>query len=78
MLIRHNLDVMHIEKNVCDNIIGTLLGIQGKTKDNLNSRLDLQVMGIRQELHPIYKDDQTYLLPAARYTMSSTEKTRML
>ena len=26
-LVRHNLDVMHIEKNVCDNIIWTLLGI---------------------------------------------------
>ena len=24
---RHNFDVMHIEKNVCDNIIGTLLDI---------------------------------------------------
>ena len=23
--VRHNLDVMHIEKNVCKNIIGTLL-----------------------------------------------------
>ncbi|XP_004510005.1 uncharacterized protein [Cicer arietinum] len=28
--LRHNLDVMHIEKNICDNIIGTLLEIEGK------------------------------------------------
>ena len=34
LLLRHNLDVMHIEKNVCDSIIGTLLNIEGKTKDN--------------------------------------------
>ena len=34
-LIRHNLDVMHIEKNVCDNVLFTLLDIKGKTKDNL-------------------------------------------
>lgn len=41
LLLRHNLDVMHIEKNVCDSILGTLLNIKGKTKDNLNSHLDL-------------------------------------
>ena len=39
--VRHNLDVMHIEKNVCESIIGTLLNIPGKTKHGLNSRLNL-------------------------------------
>ncbi|XP_077252318.1 uncharacterized protein LOC143891659 [Tasmannia lanceolata] len=28
LLLRHNLDVMHIEKNVCDSVIGTLLNIE--------------------------------------------------
>jgi hypothetical protein len=51
-LLRHNLDIMHIEKNVCENIYGTLLGIEGKSKDNLKARLDLQDMNIRKELHP--------------------------
>ena len=32
LMLRHNLDVMHIEKNVFDIIIGTLLNIEGKTK----------------------------------------------
>jgi len=40
-LLRHNLDVMHIEKNVMDNILGTILDIKGKAKDNLAARLDL-------------------------------------
>ncbi|XP_039119135.1 uncharacterized protein LOC120255365 [Dioscorea cayenensis subsp. rotundata] len=53
-LLRHNLDVMHIEKNVCENIVGTLLNIDGKSKDNLKCRLDLVDMGIRRELHPQY------------------------
>ncbi|XXG72498.1 hypothetical protein AAC387_Pa07g1577 [Persea americana] len=35
LLIRHNLDVMHIEKNICDSIVGTMLNIEGKTKDTL-------------------------------------------
>ncbi|XP_025628721.1 uncharacterized protein [Arachis hypogaea] len=37
-LLRHNLDVMHIEKNVCDNIIYTILNDSGKSKDNLKAR----------------------------------------
>jgi hypothetical protein len=36
---------MQIEKNVMDNILGTILDIKGKTKDNLAARLDLQEMG---------------------------------
>ena len=60
-MLRHNLDVMHIEKNVCDSIIGTLLNIEGKTKDNLNSCLDLQAMGIRSQLHPIDKGNKVVL-----------------
>lgn len=41
LILRHNLDIMHVEKNMCDSILGTLLNIKGKTKDNLNSHLDL-------------------------------------
>ncbi|KAG8485489.1 hypothetical protein CXB51_021293 [Gossypium anomalum] len=51
-LLRHNLDVMHIEKNVCDNVIGTLLNLSRGGKDNIKARKDLQDMGIRSYLHP--------------------------
>ena len=30
-----------IEKNVCQNIIDTLLDTDGKSKDNLNARFDI-------------------------------------
>ncbi|KAL0413094.1 UNVERIFIED_CONTAM: hypothetical protein Sradi_1511100 [Sesamum radiatum] len=36
-LIRHNLDVMHIEKNVFNNIFNIMIDIKGKTKDNLDA-----------------------------------------
>ena len=49
--LRHNIDVMHVERNVCDNIVGTLLNIEGKTKDTNKARLDLADMNIRKELH---------------------------
>jgi len=42
--VRHCIDVMHVEKNVCHSVIGTLLSIQGKTKDGLNTRQDLADM----------------------------------
>ncbi|KAL8155839.1 hypothetical protein AgCh_001037 [Apium graveolens] len=40
--VRHCLDFMHIEKNVCESIIRTLLNIPGKTKDGMKARLDLK------------------------------------
>ncbi|MBN8143094.1 hypothetical protein J0J23_22590, partial [Vibrio vulnificus] len=40
--IRHNLDVMHIEKNVFENVFHTVVDVPGKTKDNLKARLDIR------------------------------------
>jgi len=60
--VRHCIDVMHVEKNVCDSLIGTLLNINGKTKDGLNAHLDLIEMNIRGELEPIQMGKHTYLL----------------
>ena len=73
-LLRHNLDVMHIEKNVCDNIYGTLLNLDGKSKDNLQARQDLKDMNIREELHPEQKSAGKFYLPPASFTMSKSEK----
>ncbi|XP_062081341.1 uncharacterized protein LOC133786147 [Humulus lupulus] len=74
LLLRHNLDVMHIEKNVCDNIIGTLLDIEGKSKDNLKARKDLQNINIREELW-LKKDPSNNKLekPYANYTLTREE-----
>jgi hypothetical protein len=43
---------MHIEKNVMDNILDTILDIKRKTKDNFQARKDLQEMSLRHTLHP--------------------------
>ncbi|XP_074352953.1 uncharacterized protein LOC141692115 [Apium graveolens] len=67
--VRHCLDVMHVEKNVCDNIIGTLLHMKFKSKDSLASRLDLVDMGIRPDLALEVGEKRTYL-PPAPYTLS--------
>ncbi|KAH0754685.1 hypothetical protein KY290_024955 [Solanum tuberosum] len=71
--LRHNLDVMHIEKNICESILGTLLIIDRKTKDTEKEREDLKDMNIRKELW-LQHDDSSYTMPSACYNMSEKEK----
>ncbi|KAL0553549.1 hypothetical protein IC582_007447 [Cucumis melo] len=66
---------MHNEKNVCMNIVGTLLDLPDKSKDGMNSRLDLVEMNIRPELAPMVTGNRTYI-HAACYTLSREEKYR--
>ncbi|CAN6720291.1 unnamed protein product [Malus baccata var. baccata] len=73
LLIRHNLDVIHIEKNICDSVVGTLLGIE-KSKDGLAARADLEVLNIRRSQHPHREGNRTFL-PSALFTLKREEKT---
>jgi len=70
--------VMHTEKNVVDNILGTLLNMNGKTKDNHEARQDLRKMKLRPELHPFTAENGKTLLPATCFTMTKKEKTDFL
>ena len=62
-----------------DNILGTILDIPGKTKDNHAARLDLQEMGLRRTLHTFVdpQDGKTYYQQAT-HTMSKDDKTHFL
>ncbi|KAK9048338.1 hypothetical protein SSX86_032699, partial [Deinandra increscens subsp. villosa] len=73
LLIRHNIDVMHVEKNVCENVLGTLLNIEGKTRDNEKARLDLQDWNIRKELHLVHKNGR-WFKPHALYVLTREER----
>ena len=73
LLIRHNLDVMHIEKNICESILGTLLDIEGKSKDNEEARLDMQHLGIRMDQHPEHENGK-FTLPPALYKLEKDDK----
>ncbi|XP_048604933.1 uncharacterized protein LOC106422183 [Brassica napus] len=70
--VRHNLDVMHVERNVAASLIATLLHC-GKSKDSLNARKDLELLGIRKDLHPQPRGKRTYI-PPAPWSLSSKEK----
>ncbi|GJY40921.1 ribonuclease H-like domain-containing protein [Tanacetum coccineum] len=43
LLLRHNLDVMHIEKNVCDNFVGTLLGRVTRLEEQRDPRVTEEI-----------------------------------
>jgi len=59
---------------VFEAIIAILLDIKSKTKEGLNSRLDMQHLKIRKELHPILLENGKYQLPAASYNLNREEK----
>jgi hypothetical protein len=65
--------VIHVEKNVCESLIGTLLNTNGKTRDYGHARADLMKMGIRKEL---WLDDfvKGMKLPTSCITLSNNEK----
>ena len=64
---------MHIEKNICENILWTLLKVESKTKDTMNARLDLHNMKIRPQYHSVQQGTSPKFLKA-HYVM--TEKHR--
>ncbi|XP_035546653.1 uncharacterized protein LOC118348671 [Juglans regia] len=71
--LRHNLDVMHIEKNICDSILGTLMNIEGKSKDTANACRDLEDLGLRKELHLRHDGNHTSMSLAC-YMLNVTER----
>jgi hypothetical protein len=37
LMVQQAIDAMHMEKNVCEALVGTLLDIPSKTKDTINA-----------------------------------------
>ncbi|KAM6574462.1 hypothetical protein CsatA_022789 [Cannabis sativa] len=72
-ILKHNIDVMHVEKNVCDSLLGTILD-NDKSKDTTNARHDLKKMGIRESLW-IYEDGNGRLMkPHAPYVLTREKR----
>jgi hypothetical protein len=69
---------MYIKKNVMDNILGTILDIPGKTKDDLAACTDFMEMGLKYKLHLFTTDDGRTYMPAACHTKFRDDKTHFL
>ena len=48
---------MHIEKTICESVLGTLPTMAGKSKDSEKARLDMEELGMRKDQHPLVKND---------------------
>ncbi|XP_028084685.1 uncharacterized protein LOC114285803 [Camellia sinensis] len=72
--LRHNIDVMHVEKNFSENTFGTMLGINEKNKDTNKAQMDLEDMGIRKELWLTRRPDGTYVKPRAIFSLTPEER----
>ncbi|XP_063942632.1 uncharacterized protein LOC135150300 [Daucus carota subsp. sativus] len=72
-LIRHNLDVMHVEKNVFDNVFSTVMNVPGKIKDNDKARLDMKDICKRPALEIHESSNGKSVKPQARYTLSKKQ-----
>lgn len=60
---------MHVEKNMVENLIGTIMNTKDKSKDGLEARQDLKVMQIKRKLWPVEVNGKlTY--PKAPYNLS--------
>jgi hypothetical protein len=71
--VRHSIDNMHVNKNVCEATCGTLQQQKSKRKYRKNSREDLKELGIRPELYA-EETDTGMNLPVAATTLSKAER----
>ncbi|KAL8101411.1 hypothetical protein AgCh_033337 [Apium graveolens] len=67
--LRHNIDVMHTEKNIFENIFFTLLNVRKKTKDNSKARKNCKELGVHRELW--IQDGDT--MPSAPYVLEKEQ-----
>ncbi|KAD5318213.1 hypothetical protein E3N88_18159 [Mikania micrantha] len=72
LLLRHNINIMHVEKNVCESLLGTLL-MNEKSKDTPKARQDLENMGIRKNLWLTRNNNKVYQ-PHAPYSFTPTDR----
>ena len=56
---------MHVKKNICDSLFGTMLGTKEKLKDTDNVRHDLKNLNIQPELH-LYEEENKLMKPYAK------------
>ena len=71
--VRHTINVMHLTKNLCVNLLG-FLGVYGKPNDTLEARQDLQRMKQWAALYLEKRDKGRHYLGPACYTLSKEGK----
>ncbi|GKA02623.1 hypothetical protein Tco_0675404 [Tanacetum coccineum] len=73
LTLKHNLDIMHIEKNVLEAILNTLL-MNDKSKDTAKARQDLKRLGIQSGLWLGQTKNGKCSKPQAAYSFTPENK----
>jgi len=59
---------MHIEKNMFENIVNTIMDVKGKTKDNIKTRLDIALFCNRKNIELVC-DESRVAKPRASFML---------
>ena len=78
LVLRHNIDIMHNEKNVSEAVLSLCLDIPDKTKDNVKARLDIAEICDRPKLHLTQKPNGTWQKSRAPYCVGKDDKLAIL
>ena len=74
LLLLHNIDVMHNEKNMGEAVWNTCFDIVDKTKDNVKARQDLALICNRPKMHLELKPNGKWHRPRAPFCIDKDDK----
>ena len=79
LLLPHNIDMMHSEKNIAEALWDTIMDILDKTKDNVKARVDQATLCDRPKLNiPPPKDGKKWKKPAAEFVLKKHQRKEVL
>ena len=67
------IDAMHVQKNVFESLIATLMDT-GKSKDGLKAWKDMVQLNMMPQLHPVPKGNGKYTLLMASFNLTPEER----
>ncbi|KAI3906114.1 hypothetical protein MKW98_028724, partial [Papaver atlanticum] len=71
--LRHNMDVMHVEKNFVENLYGTFMNHKDKSKDGDPVRKDLELLNLKPDLW-LTEINGKVECPPAPYSLPKNER----
>jgi hypothetical protein len=78
LILPHNIDLMHQERNIEESIMSMCLDVPGFVKDNVNARKDLAALCDHPSLDPKPNAGGKLRRPKALYYLKPIERKEML
>ena len=79
LLLPHNIDMMHMDKNIGEALFGAVMDISDKTKDNIKARVDQATLCNRPKLNiPPPRDGKKWKKPPAEFVLTKPQRKEVL